>query len=894
MCNFNCMVYKAKTSQGNLRGQQVKNLIYGKLNITESLLVVNYQHNVGIVSDNKDKIMNTKAEYFTREQLYEFADGIPQELTQQNIWVGFHYRENPNNLSKKKKQPVCIEKILTGTIGAYSDTEKPENHCSFAKAMDALKDGVIDGIGIYLVNTDYTVIDIDGGVTYINDSPMHSPDVNKMLENFDSWAEYSSSGNGVHIFIKGQKSSKNLEYKYGQTGGEIYDGNDSRCFIAMTGCAIGDYTEIHKRQNILDEFCKAVWNIALSYPFVQKRKELFKSIDKSIEENRLSDDAIISKALEGNSSDNTARKNFYLLWTGKHLEKDASKYDLQLLSQLMFWTAKDREQAKRLFLQSPYVMDICESDVPVTEANFLKKRSKSISYFSNRLAKAEEFLGNNVYRANTTAHSNGENASVGDEEEVPTVEEILEIVIGVPPLPSYAQIDYTLGKDACPWLDEYITYSKKDATRSASTFHQAVGLWVLDTVVAGRLEGSVKGTESTNLYIMLLAPSTLYAKSTAAKVGKDLIGAAGLGGLLLANQQTPQAYIKSISTKAQEEKLLSDHMSEKDALRVQFPSQRGLYYDEFGNHLSEIMRRSSPMSAYLEIFKTFFDGDDEWSRDTITRGNEETIRPYLSLLCSTTPDDLKEFAGKDSKLWKDGTFARFVIITPEPDEKPSKARRTNEKLIFPNNLVHGLIDWHNRLGVPQINYALLRSIKEANKQGDDDNSNSERIGVKEVVEDLPINYLRFSGEAYDAFYNYMDGLRDIITDHKLDKLSSNYGRLAIICARIALIFASFANASEVELKHWAKAQEITEGWRELLHNAFDTLSNTDKTSAESEAEEKVKKVLKTGKLSRAEIKNLAFKNTLSENQLQILLDTMVKLETILKEETKRTVKYCLP
>ncbi len=843
--------------------------------------------------------MNTKTEYFTKEQLYDFADGIPQELTEQNIWVGFMYRDNPANPTKKKKQPVCVEKILNGTLGAYNDTEKPENHCSFDKAMSALQAGKVDGVGIYLVNTDYTVIDIDGGVTYFNGSPMLSADVNEMLEKFESWSEYSSSGNGVHIFIKGQKSSKNLEYKYGQAGGEIYDGNDGRCFIAMTGKTIGDYTEIHERQSVLDEFCSAIWKIEPEIDdepvaVEQQKKGRFKPAHKAIEETRLSDAAIIAKALEGKDSNNTTRKNFYLLWSGEHSERDASNYDLQLLSKLMFWTAKDQEQAKRLFLQSPYAMEVCNKTMPVTEAEFLKARGKSKTYFENRLAKAGEFVENNVYTANPTVHSNGENASVSDDEEVPTIEEIREIVDGVPALPSNAWIDYSLGKDACPWLDSYVAYSKGDATRSANTFHQAVGLWVLDTVVAGRLEGSVKGTESTNLYIMLLAPSTLYAKSTCAKIGSNLLREAGLGGLLLSNQQTPQAYVKSISTKSQEEKLLSDFMDEKETLQVQFPSQRGWYYDEFGNHLSEIMRRSSPMSAYLEIFKTFFDGDAEWSKDTITRGSEETLRPYLSLLCSTTPDDLKEFAGKDSRLWKDGTFARFALVTPEPDEQPSKTRRTNEKLAFPKNLVQDLVNWHNRLGVPQIDKELLAFMKQSTKGDDSDGAEPEKINVKEIVDALPVNYIRFSDEAYNAFYNYMDGLQDVITDHKIDKLASNYGRLPVICARMALLFASLADADEVELKHWAKAQEITEGWRKLLHNTLDILSNTDKTSVEAEAEDKVKKVLKTGKLSRAEIKNLAFKNSLSDNQLQILLDNMVRLGTILQEKTKRTVKYYLP
>ena len=47
---------------------------------------------------------------------------------------------------------------------------------------------------------------------------------------------------------------------------------------------------------------------------------------------------------------------------------------------------------------------------------------------------------------------------------------------GMPTLPQSAYIAPDVGRDACPWLDEYITYSQRWSTRGYETFHLATGL----------------------------------------------------------------------------------------------------------------------------------------------------------------------------------------------------------------------------------------------------------------------------------------------------------------------------------------------------------------------------------------------------------------------------------
>jgi hypothetical protein len=186
----------------------------------------------------------------------------------------------------------------------------------------------------------------------------------------------------------------------------------------------------------------------------------------------------------------------------------------------------------------------------------IRARGKSKIYYQNRFNTALNFFGDeNVYRGNATVFSNGENTNVEESEDVPTVEEVKEIIDGVPALPGIAAIDYSLGDDVCTWLDDYIAHSKRVSTKGASTFHIAAGLWLLSTVAAGRLMGNEAGCESTSLYFMFLAQSSLYRKSTTAKVATDILDSIGLNALVLPEAQTPQAMIKSISESEQKRRL---------------------------------------------------------------------------------------------------------------------------------------------------------------------------------------------------------------------------------------------------------------------------------------------------------------------------------------------------
>lgn len=204
---------------------------------------------------------------FDRSDLLEMADNFPDELKERKIWLGFILKQRDNS-DKFDKIPVDIAAALEGEIKCIN-AAKNEYHYSFNDAYHALEIGVIDGLGISLIDSDLCVIDIDDAVEKENGIYQYNEDVRYMLTRFDSFSEVSVSEKGIHIFMIGRKSQNVLKYSYKSIGGEIYDGIDRRSFIAVTGCVIND-GGIENRQDVINKFCQKV---ATQHNSLKKREK---------------------------------------------------------------------------------------------------------------------------------------------------------------------------------------------------------------------------------------------------------------------------------------------------------------------------------------------------------------------------------------------------------------------------------------------------------------------------------------------------------------------------------------------------------------------------------------------------------------------------------------------
>ena len=216
----------------------------------------------------------------------------------------------------------------------------------------------------------------------------------------------------------------------------------------------------------------------------------------------------------------------------------------------------------------------------------------------------------------------------------------------VPQLPEEARLPEDLGVDACPWLDEYIEFSRIWSPESFDDYHVACGLFVLSTVAAGRVVFDLGGPRKTNLNIMLVGRTSIHAKSTASIIAKNLLGVAGLDWLLAPDEITPQKLIADMSSNELPENFrgLSDEVQQKEIYRVLTAGQRGWVVDEFGDIINAMMRPDGIMTGIKGLVRTLDGSPSKYEYRTISRGGNLIRNPYLPILGNVTIADLAPFA----------------------------------------------------------------------------------------------------------------------------------------------------------------------------------------------------------------------------------------------------------
>ena len=370
----------------------------------------------------------------------------------------------------------------------------------------------------------------------------------------------------------------------------------------------------------------------------------------------------------------------------------------------------------------------------------------------------------------------------------------------VPELLEEARLPDRLGEGACPWLDEYVKFSRKWSPLSYDGYHEACGLFVLSTVAARRVIFNYGRERATNLYILLVGRTSIHAKSTAAEIAVGLLRVAGLDWLLAPDEITPQKLIQIMSSGSLPENFsnLNDHEQQKTINRVLTAGQKGWFLDEFGGNLSSMVQPTSVMSGLKDLIRKLDGTPPEYDYSTIIRGQNLIRKPYLSLLGNVTIADLVPHARKGAALWRDGFFPRFAMVVP-PANQLEHGNFPNTERIFPETLKDNLVDWSERLGLPE--YQIVGSDSRQFLQPQSSDS----------------TLLKISDDVFDACNNYHMALRDVISRNEIEDFDGNYARFHEKALRIAALFASINNFKSIKLNHWAKAQEITERWRIGLH-----------------------------------------------------------------------------
>jgi hypothetical protein len=457
--------------------------------------------------------------------------------------------------------------------------------------------------------------------------------------------------------------------------------------------------------------------------------------------------------------------------------------------------------------------------------------------------------------------------------------------LAVPPQLEFGLLDPALAKDASPWLDEFVNFSRKWSPRSPEIHHIGVGLWLQSTISLGRVAAVDGGMILPSLYVQLIAPSSVWAKTTVARNGRGILKALELEWMVPVDRASPEKFLSSMAgTIPKNYGELMPEQQEEIRREIAMSGKRSWYYSEFRGMLKDISSERGRNTEFKEILLQMADGE-RYRCDTHSRGREEIAHPYLALLATMTPDCMKIYERRAmSVLWTDGFYPRMLFACTlfeikKTKEDLRKQRRPNETVVYPESLLAPLRRVHQDLGMPQC---IITEIIDERGKG---------TGTYAATkEDYQIKQLSMTAEAKEALDDYGDALLLAVQDEQYVQVQAWYARLRDKCLQIATSFALLQNSSVIALKHIARSQQICELFRESLHKLIAYLNDGD-TIAKASPEEKILRLLeRKGPLPVREIAHLThFDNETARKKIEGL----VKDGDIIATKQGKKIVYCV-
>jgi hypothetical protein len=281
---------------------------------------------------------------------------IPEELTAYQQWVVWKYATTPEG--KTTKLPYSP---VTGQLASVND---PSTWSTYAKAVEALSYKQHAGLGFVLSDNDpYSFIDLDNPK---GDQGIISLQVT-IAETFDTYAEVSPSGYGLHLIVKGSVPDGRRRNCV-----EVYS---SHRYMTVTGNPYQN-KPIAERQQLLEQLWKELGGVPTPGSAAVNQEQQY------------TDEEIYTMACNARNGQKFDRL-FHGQWEGYYPSQ--SEADFALINIISFYS-RNTGQIRRLFLASElgkrdkankrkgYVDDMIRKSfdnvVPAVEASALVEKVK--------------------------------------------------------------------------------------------------------------------------------------------------------------------------------------------------------------------------------------------------------------------------------------------------------------------------------------------------------------------------------------------------------------------------------------------------------------------------------------------------------------------------------------
>lgn len=260
---------------------------------------------------------------------YNFNE-IPTELKNVPQWV----------LWRKEERNGKPTKIPYQANGEMAQANNRRTWSTFATAVKFYLEGDYDGIGFVFSRQDnYIGIDIDKCVVDGKTNTFAT----EIIDTLDSYTEFSPSGNGIHIIIKGSlpQSVLGTGRKNTKHGLEIYSYGR---FFTFTGNRENS-NDIYDRTGELEEVFEQYFDDS----DIQGRVNL---AEFEKDEIKISNESLWEKMFRSKNGDEIRS-----LYNGNLINDDHSASDLALCNYLAFWTGKSAKRMDSMFRETSLIRD---------------------------------------------------------------------------------------------------------------------------------------------------------------------------------------------------------------------------------------------------------------------------------------------------------------------------------------------------------------------------------------------------------------------------------------------------------------------------------------------------------------------------------------------------------
>lgn len=263
---------------------------------------------------------------------YNFQD-IPYDLQKLRQWVLWSLEERPD----KKNGGMKLTKVPKQVSGHNASPTSKGTWSSFSAAKHVMAEYGFDGIGfVFTAEDEFIGIDLD---KCVDKKGNISEFAKTVIDQLDSYTEFSPSGEGIHIIIRGAlPASFKKGMRNDELGIEIY--SEGRYFT---------FTGNQENENAIEERTDELEELASElFTFEEVGEDNDFEVDQDAEYDENSITSIWNKMFKSKNGDDIKR-----MFNGELIvNNDHSGTDQSLCNHLAFWCDKNFSLMDHMFRQS--------------------------------------------------------------------------------------------------------------------------------------------------------------------------------------------------------------------------------------------------------------------------------------------------------------------------------------------------------------------------------------------------------------------------------------------------------------------------------------------------------------------------------------------------------------